>query len=114
MSLLNGSLSSAQGESLPVILDDEHALALNFRNGTLKLPSLELQPHRLEERLMKRLDYDYDLRTMPPALNHHGFAPGSRSSVPARASGWSSRLPDDRLNKYSQVHQTAPLWCTPV
>jgi putative DNA primase/helicase len=61
-------------KSHPAIFDDEPwyepELVVNFRNGTLKLPSLELHPHRPEDRLMKMLDYDYDPRAACPIFEH--------------------------------------------
>jgi putative DNA primase/helicase len=39
---------------------DQDAGLVNFRNGTLRLPSLELKPHDPADRLTKILPYDYD------------------------------------------------------
>jgi putative DNA primase/helicase len=39
---------------------DEHDNFINFENGTLKLPSLELHGHQPQDRLTKKLPYAYD------------------------------------------------------
>ena len=50
--------------SAPGIYDDGHwddpAMLINFSNGTLHLPDVELRPHASVGRLTKILPYDYD------------------------------------------------------
>lgn len=48
---------------------DEPPMMLNFQNGTLKLPSLTLEPHRPEDRLTQVLPYDYNQQAECPTFD---------------------------------------------
>lgn len=59
--------------SAPDVLDDDDSdeppMMLNFQNGTLKLPSLALEPHSPADRLTQILPYEYDPEAECPTFD---------------------------------------------